>query len=110
MQTDDTLNCGNKAFEELEEAKARFLIKGREFLNEGSTLRFNGATISHKDGRIHVSQPEQVTRVYTVIAGKEESLEAYISQRARGAYIASMCRLDLSYVFTIVAQHQSPGP
>ena len=58
MQTDDTLNCGNKAFEELEDAEARFLTKGREFLNENSALRFNGATISRSKGYIRISQPE----------------------------------------------------
>src|ERR1043165_8849326 len=110
MQTDDTLNYGNKVFEELEETKARFLTKGREFLNEGSALRFNGATISRKDGCICVSQPEQVIWVHTVIAGKEESLEQYISQRARGAYIASMCRLALSFACAAAAQYSSPGP
>jgi len=110
MQTDDTLNCGNKAFEELEDAEARFLTKGREFLNENSALRFNGATISRSKGCIRISQPEQVARVRTVIAGREESLEEYISQRARGAYIASTCRPDLSFAFAAAAQHRSPGP
>ena len=55
MQTNNTLNYGNKAFEELKDAEARFLTKGREFLNENLALRFNGATISRKEGYIRVS-------------------------------------------------------
>src|SRR6185312_16999054 len=110
IQTDDTLNYGNKAFEELKDAEARFLTKGREFLNENSALRFNGATISRSKGCIRISQPEQVARVRTVIAGREESLEEYISQRARGAYIASTCRPNLSFAVAAAAQHRSLGP
>ena len=46
----------------------------------------------------------------TVVAGAEDSLKQYISQRARGAYIASICRPDLSFAFAAAAQHSFPGP
>ena len=103
MQTDNTLNCGNKAFKEFKDTEARFLTKGREFLNKNSALRFNGATISRREGCIRVSQPEQITRVRIIVAGKEESLEEYIFQRARGAYIALICRPDFLFAFAVAA-------
>jgi len=54
MQTDNTLNCGNKVFEEFKKTEARFLIKKKEFLDENSVLRFNGTTINRKNGYINV--------------------------------------------------------
>src|SRR5581483_6276296 len=110
MQTDNTLNCGNKAFKELKDAEARFLTRGREFLNENSALRFNGATISRNKGCIRISQPKQIARMYTITAGRKESLEEYISQRARGAYIALICRPNLLFAFAAAAQHRFPEP
>src|SRR4051812_394794 len=58
IQIDDTLNYGKKVFEELEEIKARFLTKGREFLNKDSALRFNSTIINRENNCIRVSQSE----------------------------------------------------
>jgi len=80
MQTDDSLNCGNKTFEELEEAEARFLTKGREFLNEGSALRFNGATISRRmTVPVFPTPSKSPVCLPPLLASKEEFLEEHIS-------------------------------
>ena len=51
MQTDDTASAGNKAFMAKEGAlSTRFQCKAAATLNNGETIRFNGANIGLQNG------------------------------------------------------------
>ena len=107
LQTDDTANAGNEEFIRLEEANsARFQCKKAEILTADAPLRFNGATIElRRNGDIFMHQAEQISRLQEV---KKDDKEEYVAQRARGAYIASVCAPTLSYGFSAAAQQQDP--
>lgn len=105
LQTDDTANAGNKAFMEKEEKhSAAFKRKDAKTLEEGGSLEFNGAMIALANGEYSVTVPHHFGRL-------EEATDkaSYAAQRARGAYIAAICRPDLSIVFAKAAQNIDPS-
>ena len=103
IQTDDTINVGNGAFLTLEkQASRRFQSKERQILAVSSSLSFNGMNIElRNDGNLFLHQHNQLPRLKKVKKGDKEG---YIAQRARGAYIASVCAPSLSYGFSAAAQ------
>lgn len=57
LQTDDTLNIGNKTFIDKEEKCSReFLCKKEKTINDGQSLLFNGGTIKIKDDTVKLTQ------------------------------------------------------
>jgi hypothetical protein len=114
MQTDDTLIVSNKKFDQKEEAerkKAGFLAKPKERLSQGKELIFNGCILRQlAKGRLSITQKEQGKKITLVdTRGKGDSpREAYVQQRARGAYIASICQPEAAFDLSTAAQHQAP--
>lgn len=104
MQTDDTLNFGNKTFIDKEEKSSRkFLCKPKIVLEDGKSMRFNGATISLADNVVTLNQPDHIAKLQKVSEGSVDQ-SSFVSQRARGAYIASVCRPDLTFGFAVCSQ------
>lgn len=66
-------------------------------------MKFNGATISLADNIVTLNQPDHIVKPQKVA---EYSIDqsTFVSQRARGAYIASICRLDLMFGFSVSSQ------
>lgn len=111
---------GDNAFainEEEELQKAKFLAKQREKLSMDHELKFNGATIQLTETGITLTQKRQCknlslvsynTTNSTSSRGKERTnlttKEQYIAQRARGAYIASVCQREAAYDLSVAAQ------
>ena len=108
MQTDDTLILRDSEFiekEQIQLQKAGFLAKDREQLSLGNDLKFNGGAIHlQDDGSLTLTQERQCQNLKLVsnktvdstssrgITRKELSTkEQYVTQRARGAYIALVC-------------------
>ncbi len=123
LQTDDTLFVGDRAFADLEEKqleKAKFLAKEREHLTTDNSMKFNGGVIQLKDKCITLTQERQCKNLKLV--GKSASTtssrgivrkglskkEQYVAQRARGAYIASMCQPEASFDLSTAAQATEP--
>jgi hypothetical protein len=123
LQTDDTLFLSDDKFAELEQSeleKARFLAKERESLTIEKDLKFNGAIIKlTNDGNITLTQERQCKNL-KVVTNKDNTAdttssrgitrkdlptkERYIAQRARGAYIASVCQPEAAYDLSVAAQ------
>lgn len=104
LQTDDTLNAANRTFADMEQKKSsRFICKDAKFLSDENPIRFNGATIYSKSGTIYLTQPENISKLST-IETDSISKDEFISQRARGSYIAAVCRPDLTFAFSKAAQ------
>jgi transposase InsO family protein len=124
LQTDDTLFVGDEEFAELEQQqlhKAKFMAKDRDTLTQAKELKFNGGIIQLTDAGITLTQQRQCELLQTVQAEAATTTssrgavrhnltmkEQYISQRARGAYIASVCQPEASYDLSVAAQAIQP--
>ena len=94
LQTDDTAYVCNEAFSQLEEQICKkFDSKAAKFSNESDKVKFNGAMIGLCGDTYYLTQPhhiEKLKQLDTSTASKEE----FVEERARGAYIAAVCRPD----------------
>ena len=111
LQTDDTLILGNQKFLEDEEAQLReagFTAKPRRTLMEGQTLEFNGGRLSLDNDTLSYRQKNQASKLKIIDPKSENRDLQYVEQRARGAYIASICQPDASFDLAIAAQAQQP--
>jgi hypothetical protein len=111
LQTDDTLFAADTIFtarEDSELKKANFEAKPCETLTPTHPLKFNGAIIETRDSKICISQPEQIKRIQPVPTDSTLKAE-YIAQRARGAYIASVCQPQMAFGLSFAAQTTDPA-
>jgi hypothetical protein len=126
LQTDDTLFVGDDAFAEKEQlglTKAQFLAKDRERLTLDHELKFNGGIIRAEDASrsITLTQVRQCQNLKVVSNNNTTTTSSrgavrqnlsikdqYIAQRARGAYIASVCQPEASYDLSVAAQAVDP--
>jgi hypothetical protein len=106
MQTDDTLILAAPEFlvsEQRELQQANFKAKEREQLSPVSQLGFNGATISLDGDKITLQQKGQGKQLL-----EANDLRSYTEQRARAAYIASICQPEAAFDLSVAAQHKEP--
>jgi hypothetical protein len=120
LQTDDTLFLADKEFadnERKELHKAQFLAKEREELTTQIPIKFNGGLIrKFLDGSISLTQERQCQNLSIITTKLATSTstrgiaraaltprDQYIAQRARGAYIASVCQLEASFNLSFAA-------
>ncbi|KID81354.1 Ribonuclease H-like protein [Metarhizium guizhouense ARSEF 977] len=107
MQTDDTLGLTDLQFSDLEEEelqKAAFAAKPKEILTTENPLTFNGCRISlNAEGGIMMTQKGQASKLQIPTTNQE-----YIEQRARGAYLASICQPEAAFDLSIAAQRKEP--
>jgi hypothetical protein len=124
MQTDDTLILADNNFatqEEYEITTASILCKPREQLTPSTPLKFNGGLISEDCQRILLTQ-ERTLKLIQLIKDHNSDMvssrgklrkdvspyEQYISQRALGAYVASMSQPEAAYDLSYAAQTTTP--
>jgi hypothetical protein len=124
LQTDDTLFVGDDDFAEKEQAgleKAKFLAKERERLTFDNDLKFNGGVIHASDTGITLTQVRQCKNL-KIVSNKNTTTtssrgavrqnltikDQYIAQRARGAYISSVCQPEAAYDLSVAAQAVEP--
>ena len=109
MQTDDTIILGDDQFSTLEEAelvKANLIAKPKQKLDLTTPLLFNGCIISLNEDCIVLRQKGQGNKID--IVNIDSPKQGYGEQRARGAYIASICQPEASFDLSVAAQHQEP--
>jgi hypothetical protein len=114
MQTDNTLIIYDDAFKEKEESersKANFTAKPIETLSSSNKLIFNSCILSKQGSNLLVMQKNQGEKLFPIdLAQSQQQIkEAYVQQRARGAYIASICQPEGAFDLSTAAQHQDPG-
>jgi hypothetical protein len=111
MQTDDTLIVGSSQFLTLEDSelkKANFKAKPRETLTPGTTTDFNGGRLHVEEDNVIMVQKGQAEKLSTVKDNDDDRAQQYVEQRARGAYIASICQPEASFDYSVAAQVQEP--
>jgi len=112
MQTDDTLILGSDEFSNLEEdelKEAKFTAKPKERLSPETALMFNGCILTKIGDIVGLRQRQQGKKIKLVDTKAADSKQQYLEQRARGAYIATICQPEASFDLSIAAQHQNPA-
>jgi hypothetical protein len=113
MQTDDTLMLASNEFSQKEDselAKANFRAKPKTMLTPNEPIIFNGGVLSMEEDSIVLRQKRQGDKLKQVDAKESTYRQDYMEQRARGAYIATVCQPEASFDLSIAAQHQDPTP
>ncbi|KAI1006735.1 hypothetical protein K3495_g1489 [Podosphaera aphanis] len=111
MQTDDTLILGCKKFAELEDSElkiANLTAKPKEELSHNTPLIFNGCVLSKENGNINLCQKEQGSKLKIIDPKSPFCNQEYIEQRARGAYLATICQPEASFDLSTAAQQRQP--
>lgn len=111
MQTDDTLTLCDDKFSIVEEnglIKTRFAAKPKKKLNSDSQIIFNGCTLTQEADIVILRQKEQAKKIKLITDGPD-SKRMFVEQRARGAYIASICQPEATFDLSMAAQYKSPS-
>jgi hypothetical protein len=124
LQTDDTLILADDKFAEAEQTeltKAKFIAKEREKLGPTKLIKFNGAVVTQEGDTITITQ-DKLCKNLTAISTKLIDItssrgmtrkavnvkDQYVAQRARGAYIASVCQPEAAFALSFAAQVIEP--
>jgi hypothetical protein len=111
MQTDDTLGLSTTAFSNREDEqlkKAAFSAKPKEMLTPSNPLIFNGGIVTLEGHNLILRQKGQAKNLALVETDVPTTKQQYVEQRARGAYIASICQPEACFDLSTAAQHQDP--
>jgi len=109
MQTDDTFILSTEKFSQIEEAELTFKAKPKLQLTTINPLMFNGCILSlNDDNTMKLQQKGQGKKIELIDTSKPNWKQDYVRQRARGAYIASICQPEASFDLSIAAQYQDP--
>ncbi|KAF7578000.1 hypothetical protein PtrM4_022400 [Pyrenophora tritici-repentis] len=104
MQTDDTLGLSDNAFADREDKELRFKAKDKKYLTDTDPIEFNGCMVHLGSGNvITLRQKKQGEKLENAVDAK-----SYIQQRARGAYIATICQPEASFDLAAAAQATEP--
>jgi hypothetical protein len=101
--------------------KAQFLSKEREELTVQNPIKFNGGQLTMKENSLELTQERHCQNLGTVLHEAVNLTSSrgvvrksvlpkgqYIAQRARGAYIATVCQPEAAYDLSTAAQVTSP--
>ncbi len=111
LQTDDTLAVSTPAFSSAEDtalAEAKFRAKPKDTLSADKPLEFNGCTLTMDGDVIMLTQKGQGKKIEAIDLKSADRAQKYMEQRARGAYIASICQPEASFDLSAAAQVQQP--
>ncbi|KAI0997706.1 hypothetical protein K3495_g10483 [Podosphaera aphanis] len=112
MQTDDTLILCYTEFAEREEfelGKANIPAKPREIISHSKPSAFNECILSlSTNGEINLRSKGQAKNIKLVNENDQDQHESR-AQRARGAYIASVCQPEACFDLSRAVQHQNPS-
>jgi hypothetical protein len=112
MQTDDTLILGDDNFAKLEQdelEKAKLSAKPVDTLSYDTPLIFNGGILRTEGDDIILVQKGQGKKLQLVDIKSDTRTEEYREQRARGAYLATICQPEASFDLSVAAQYQEPS-
>ncbi|KAH9432814.1 hypothetical protein MCOR02_012558 [Pyricularia oryzae] len=111
MQTDDTFSITSQPFSQLEEEQlreAKLQAKPKTYLSHDNDLEFNGTKLKLEGKDIQIVQKGQLAQLKLVDHTAPDAAHQYISQRARGAYVASICQPEATYDLSVAAQTTTP--
>lgn len=74
-----------------------------EFLSPQNEVKFNGATLRYDVNAITISQKLHIDKV-NYLDTSSFTTEQFVTERAREAYIAAVCRTDCTYAFSKLSE------
>jgi hypothetical protein len=121
MQTDDTLILADQSFVIVEKEaihSAKIMIKSREQLISDNPLKFNGTRIERIENdtiyfrqETHIQEIQLMQLIESIIISVRDKIrimltsrDQYIVQRAREAYLTSICQSEASFDLSHAAQ------
>jgi hypothetical protein len=122
MQTDDILILADQSFAVVEEEaihSAKIMTKARDQLTSNNSLKFNGTRIErlNPDEPIYYRQETHIQGIQLIqsiestttsargkVRIKLTPREQYVTQRAREAYLTSICQSEASFDLSHAAQ------
>jgi hypothetical protein len=120
MQIDDTLILIDANFSAAEEKtiiNVKIMIKSRNCLDSNSSLKFNDTIIERQENDIYLRQISQfdhlqlIQNVDIAITSSKDKIrlaliskKQYVTQRARNAYVASICQSKASFDLFLAVQ------
>lgn len=107
IQTDDTLFVGNEEFIRLEQdeiTKSNIVTKPVDKLTYKNNLTFNGGTLKFCEKSIFLSPKNQGENIKLVKVETLTFRNEFIAQRARGAYMATLCQPEASFDLSFAVQ------
>ncbi|KAI1005619.1 hypothetical protein K3495_g2596 [Podosphaera aphanis] len=87
----------------------QFLSKPRETLSASHSLTFNGGLIQFNGHDITITQEKLCDKICTVPTENGKIKATYIKERARGAYVASVCQPEATFGLSFAAQAINPS-
>jgi hypothetical protein len=109
IQTNNTLFLASDEFAALENSKlqkAQLTAKPKDKLSAELSLMFNRCTVTIKpNSTIHLTQKDQEKNIQLVNQKKDNLQQEYLKQRARGAYIASICQPKATFNLSAITQY-----
>jgi hypothetical protein len=100
------MSFGKLADTKLKEENLR--AKDKKKLSPNCPLDFNGGILSIDANTIYLKQKKQADKLEILDAKSTNLKQEYMQQRARGAYLASLCQPEAAFDLSIAAQHQEP--
>ena len=111
MQTDDTIMLADRRFHDDEDAQMVFKSKPKQALEATGEIVFNGCRIRRTADTVEMTQKGQGSRIELVTTDSGDmTTKCYVEQRARGAYIASICQPEAAFDLSTAAQTRDPTP
>jgi hypothetical protein len=98
MQTNDTFGLSDDAFAIKKFQKLVFTAKKKQFLTSNNLLFFNKYILIVNKDTLRIRQKNQDQKLE-----KTTDAMSYVQQRAREAYIATICQLKASFDFSAAA-------
>lgn len=86
----------------------KFRAKSKTVLQPDQPIEFNGGRIQLIGDNITFVQKGQANQLKEVNSRATDAPQEYVAQRARGAYIASICQPEASYDLSTAAQIKDP--
>jgi hypothetical protein len=115
MQTDDTFILVDQSFAVVEDeaiVSANIMIKTRGQLISNNSLKFNDTRIERLDSnesiyyrqKTHIQDIQLIQSIESIITSARDKVrikltprEQYVAQRAREAYLTSICQFEASF-------------
>jgi hypothetical protein len=112
LQTDDTFSFVTEDMSRAEQREleaAELRAKDKTRLTENQPLEFNGGRIELlQDGIIEFTQKGQASQLRVIDPTAPDAAQQYVAQRARGAYISSICQPEAAFDLSTAAQVREP--
>jgi hypothetical protein len=120
LQTNDTLMLADSKFANAKEkaiVEAKIMTKFREMLDSKISIKFNNTIIARFENEIYLNQITQLDHLQQIKKINADTINSrdvirldltskkqYVTQRARNAYLTSICQLEAFYDLFVAAQ------